>query len=90
MVADPEIIRDRANRVRRYVKDLHAFAEISQQDFARNTERQYAVLHAFQLAADAVEPRQLSTVVGMGVVCAIGHGYLTKYGAIKAKENPTA
>lgn len=53
MVADEEIIHERTNRVRRYVKDLRTFAGISGEEFARNTERQYAVLHALQLAIEA-------------------------------------
>jgi uncharacterized protein YutE (UPF0331/DUF86 family) len=53
MVADPEIIRDRESRIREYTSDLRSFAEISEADFLHNRERQYAVLHALQLAIEA-------------------------------------
>jgi uncharacterized protein YutE (UPF0331/DUF86 family) len=53
MVADIETVRDREDRIRGYVRDLRAFADISASDFARNKERQYAVLHALQLAVEA-------------------------------------
>lgn len=53
MVADVEIVRDRESRIRGYVRDLRIFAEISETDFLENRERQYAVLHALQLAIEA-------------------------------------
>lgn len=53
MVADPEVIRDRESRVREYTKDLRTFAQISEVGFLENRERQYAVLHALQLAIEA-------------------------------------
>ncbi|MGH9319532.1 MAG: type VII toxin-antitoxin system HepT family RNase toxin [Vicinamibacteria bacterium] len=53
MVAEPEIVRDRLNRIRRYVRELRDFSRISEVDFLRNVERQYAVLHALQLAIEA-------------------------------------
>lgn len=53
MTADREIVRDRCERIRKYVKDLRAMADLSMDDFKRNTERQYAVLHALQLAIEA-------------------------------------
>ena len=53
MVADVEVVRDRLNQVRRYVHDLRRFAEISEPEFVTNVERQYAVLHALQLAIEA-------------------------------------
>jgi uncharacterized protein YutE (UPF0331/DUF86 family) len=53
MVADPEIIRDRESRIREYTSDLRSFARISETDFLENRERQYAVLHALQLAIEA-------------------------------------
>lgn len=53
MVADKEIIRDRCARIRRYVRDLVDLSRITPEDFARNRERQYAVLHALQLAIEA-------------------------------------
>lgn len=53
MVADAEIVRDRCGRVRRYVNDLRMFSHIGAGDFRQNRERQYAVLHALQLAIEA-------------------------------------
>ena len=53
MVADPEIVRDRASRIRSYVRDLQQFGDISEATFLENRERQYAVLHALQLAIEA-------------------------------------
>jgi uncharacterized protein YutE (UPF0331/DUF86 family) len=53
VVADPEIIRDRESRIREYTSDLRSFAHISETDFLENRERQYAVLHALQLAIEA-------------------------------------
>ena len=53
MVADAEILRDRESRIRRYVADLRDMANISEAAFLDNRERQYAVLHALQLAIEA-------------------------------------
>jgi uncharacterized protein YutE (UPF0331/DUF86 family) len=53
MVADVEILRDRESRIRGYVGDLRDMAGISESAFLRNRERQYAVLHALQLAIEA-------------------------------------
>lgn len=53
MVADPEVVRDRESRIRRYVADLREMAAISEAAFLENRERQYAVLHALQLAIEA-------------------------------------
>jgi uncharacterized protein YutE (UPF0331/DUF86 family) len=53
MVADPEIVHDRQSRIREYVRDLRDFSQISETDFLANRERQYAVLHALQLAIEA-------------------------------------
>jgi uncharacterized protein YutE (UPF0331/DUF86 family) len=53
MVADPEVVRDRESRIRRYVEDLRDFVDITPAQFLRNRERQYAVLHALQLAIEA-------------------------------------
>jgi uncharacterized protein YutE (UPF0331/DUF86 family) len=52
MVADVEIIRDRESRVRRCVADLRDFGRITEAAFLENRERQYAVLHALQLAIE--------------------------------------
>ena len=53
MVSDPEIVRDREGHIRRVVGDLRQFAEVSEEAFLANRERQYAVLHALQLAIEA-------------------------------------
>ena len=53
MVADVEVVRDRESRIRAYVTDLREFARITEVAFLENRERQYAVLHALQLAIDA-------------------------------------
>lgn len=53
MVADTEIVRDREARIRDYVRDLHTFVQITEEQFLLNRERQYAVLHARQLAIEA-------------------------------------
>ena len=53
MVADLEVVRDRESRIRRYVGDLREMAGISEAAFLQNRERQYAVLHALQLAIEA-------------------------------------
>jgi len=53
MVADKELVRERELRIRTYLKDLQKFADISEPEFRRNKERQYAVLHALQLAIEA-------------------------------------
>jgi uncharacterized protein YutE (UPF0331/DUF86 family) len=53
MVADAEVVRDREARIRRYIADLRDMAGISEAAFLGNRERQYAVLHALQLAIEA-------------------------------------
>jgi uncharacterized protein YutE (UPF0331/DUF86 family)/predicted nucleotidyltransferase len=53
MVADVETVRDRERRILRYVEDLRQFARITPDAFAASRERQYAVLHALQLAIEA-------------------------------------
>jgi uncharacterized protein YutE (UPF0331/DUF86 family) len=52
MVADTGVVRDRESRIRGYVKDLREMATISEAAFLANKERQYAVLHALQLAIE--------------------------------------
>ena len=52
MGADVEIVRDRESRIRQYVADLRQMAAITKAAFLENRERQYAVLHALQLAID--------------------------------------
>lgn len=73
MAPDPEIVRDRIHRIRRYVKDLERFSRISREDFLQNTERQYAVLHALQLAIEA------SVEIGMHICSADGLGVPSTY-----------
>lgn len=53
MGADKEIVRDRLARIRRYVGDLRSMSGITLEAFKTNRERQYAVLHAMQLAIEA-------------------------------------
>jgi len=53
MVADAEIVRDRIGRVRKYLRDLRSLGQIDLEGFRGNVERQYAVLHALQLAIEA-------------------------------------
>ncbi len=53
MVADAEIVRERAARIQRYLRDLRSMSDISLNAFRHNRERQYAVLHALQLAIEA-------------------------------------
>lgn len=53
MVADAEVVRNRESHIRRYVADLRDMARISESEFLENRERQYAVLHALQLAIEA-------------------------------------
>jgi uncharacterized protein YutE (UPF0331/DUF86 family) len=53
MVADVEVVRDRESRIRQYVADLRHMAAITEAAFLENRERQYAVLHALQLAIEA-------------------------------------
>ncbi|MEW6742715.1 MAG: DUF86 domain-containing protein [Planctomycetota bacterium] len=73
MVADTETIRDRESRIRAYVTDLRAFARVSEAEFLRNRERQYAVLHAFQLAIEA------SVEIAMHICSADGLGVPAAY-----------
>lgn len=53
MGSDREIVRDRLARIRRYVEDLRSMSDITREAFKANRERQYAVLHALQLAIEA-------------------------------------
>lgn len=53
MVADREIVTSRCARIRRYVSDLQNMSELTPAEFKANRERQYAVLHALQLAIEA-------------------------------------
>ena len=73
MAADSEIVRDRLHRIRRYVNHLEGFSKISKGDFLRNTERQYAVLHALQRSIDA------SVETAMHICSADGLGVPSTY-----------
>lgn len=73
MVADREIVRERCSRIRRYVKDLKKLSEISSEHFKQNRERQYAVLHALQLAIEA------SIEIGTHICSADGLGAPLSY-----------
>jgi uncharacterized protein YutE (UPF0331/DUF86 family) len=53
MVADLEVVRDREARIRVYLDDLKTLSAIPEEAFLQNRERQYAVLHALQLAIEA-------------------------------------
>ena len=53
MVADAEIVRERSARIRRYLRDLRSMSDLSPEAFRENRERQYAVLHALQLAIES-------------------------------------
>ncbi len=53
MVAERELVRDRLDRIRHYVADLRVWAGDSRDAFMASRERQYAVLHALQLAIEA-------------------------------------
>jgi len=52
MVADIEIVRDWESRIRGFVRDLRDMGDVSESAFLANRERQYAVLHALQLAIE--------------------------------------
>jgi uncharacterized protein YutE (UPF0331/DUF86 family) len=73
MAPDAEIVRDRLNRVRRYVTELTEFAKIEEADFLANVERQYAVLHALQLSIEAC------IEVAMHICSADGLGVAASY-----------
>src|SRR5438105_2376544 len=53
MVAGVEVVRDREARIRVYLADLKTLSAIPEDAFLQNRERQYAVLHAVQLAIEA-------------------------------------
>ena len=53
MVADVEVVRDREGRIRTYLRDLKALSAMPEDAFLQNRERQYAILHALQLAIEA-------------------------------------
>ena len=48
-----EVVRDREARIRVYLADLKTLSAIPEDAFLQNRERQYAVLHAVQLAIEA-------------------------------------
>ncbi len=53
MIADQNVVEDNISHVRRYLRDLRTFSLIDRRGFKHNVERQYAVLHALQLAIEA-------------------------------------
>ena len=53
MVAERELVSDRLDRIRRYVGELRGWAADTRDAFMQSRERQYAVLHALQLAIEA-------------------------------------
>jgi uncharacterized protein YutE (UPF0331/DUF86 family) len=53
VIADRNIVEERISLVQRYLRDLREFSDIAREDFRNNPERQYAVLHALQLAIEA-------------------------------------
>lgn len=53
MIADRDVVEDHISHIRRYLRELQTFSEIDRASFKHNTERQYAVLHALQLAIEA-------------------------------------
>ncbi len=73
MVADREIVSERCARIQRYVNDLRAMSDISAESFKQNRERQYAVLHALQLAIEA------SIEIGTHICSADGLGVPSSY-----------
>jgi len=73
MVADREIVRERCGRIRRYVNDLRSLSQITAAAFNQNRERQYAVLHALQLAIEA------SIEIGTHICAADGLGTPSSY-----------
>lgn len=77
MAPDAEIVRDRLNRIRRYVGELRGFAKIEKADFLVNVERQYAVLHALQLAIEAcIEiAMHICSADGLGVAASYAEAF---------------
>jgi uncharacterized protein YutE (UPF0331/DUF86 family) len=88
MAPDVEIVRDRLNRIRRYVGELDEFAKIEKADFLANVERQYAVLHALQLAIEAcIEvAMHICSADGLGVAASYAEAFdaLQRAGVVDA------
>lgn len=53
MNADREIIQKRAQEILSFAEELEKFSGISPEEFKKNSERQYAVMHVLQLAIEA-------------------------------------
>lgn len=53
MTIDRDVMRRRAQEIRIFCEDLRKLSQISREDFLKNTERQYAVMHALQLTIEA-------------------------------------
>jgi uncharacterized protein YutE (UPF0331/DUF86 family) len=50
---DPELVQKRLQEILSFTKELEEFGNISKDDFFKNSERQYAVMHVLQLAIEA-------------------------------------
>ena len=83
MVADLETVRDRENRIRGYLRDLRDLAQISEADFLRNRERQYAVLHALQLAIEAAV--EIATHICAADALGVPTSYAEAFGLLERK-----
>lgn len=53
MTVDKETIERRLQEVRVFTEELKRLSKISREDFLKNTERQYAVMHLLLLAIEA-------------------------------------
>lgn len=53
MNIDKEIVQKRLHEILSLARELKAFSNISKRDFLKNIERQYAVMHVFQIAIEA-------------------------------------
>lgn len=50
---DPELVQKRLQEILSFTKELETFGKISKEEFLKNSERQYAVMHLLQLAIEA-------------------------------------
>lgn len=50
---DIETVQKRVQEILSFAKELEGFANISKEDFLKNRERQYAVMHLLQLTIEA-------------------------------------
>jgi uncharacterized protein YutE (UPF0331/DUF86 family) len=53
MELDKDTLRRRTQEVRIFIEELRKLSAISKQDFLKNAERQYAVMHLLQLAIES-------------------------------------